>query len=69
MSNVNPPPIIWLRLKLDLLPIISQEVDKVSKDYYSNKKNLLYFKKGISFGRRGSQWRQRKLPKVNISSK
>ena len=24
---------IWLRLKLDLLPIIAQEVDRVAKEY------------------------------------
>ncbi len=36
---------IWLRLKLDLLPCISQEVDKVSKDYMGYKFPKIFYNK------------------------
>lgn len=61
---------IWLRLKLDLLPCISQEVDKVSKDYMGLKfvfKGFSYF--FVRFSGGSSKRRQNKLSKFDNSSK
>ena len=38
---------IWLRLKLDLLPIIAQEVDRVAKEYMRKNNFFLYIKKKV----------------------